>query len=97
MDDRFERYRSATAAALLDGTGATSCELRRAVAKGTPPRELTTLVQKIRSRAYAVSDADVNALRGRYSEDQLFEIVVAAAFGAALDRLAAARRAVEES
>ena len=44
-----------------------------------------------------MTDADVDALRRQYSEDQLFEIIVAAAFGAASDRLAAAHRALEEA
>jgi alkylhydroperoxidase family enzyme len=52
-------------------------------------------VEKIRTRAYTVTDQDVDALRSHFSEDQLFEIIVAAAFGAASAQLAAARRALE--
>ena len=47
-----------------------------------------TLVRKIRSRAYTVTDEDLDALRERYTEDQLFEIIVAAAFGAANKQIA---------
>ena len=36
-------------------------------------------------------------LRGRYSEDQLFEVVVSAAFGAAEARLRAGLRALEDA
>jgi alkylhydroperoxidase family enzyme len=54
-------------------------------------------VQKIQTRAYTVVDQDVEALRSRYTEDQLFEIMVAAAFGAASQRLAVAHRALEEA
>jgi alkylhydroperoxidase family enzyme len=97
VDDRFASYRQATATALLDSSGATPADLRRAVAFGTPPTELAALVAKIRRDARLVTDEDVNALRSRYSEDQLFEIIVAAAFGAASDRLAAAHRALEEA
>ena len=50
---------------------------------------------KIRMRAYTVTDQDVDALRNHFTEDQLFEIIVAAAFGAASAQLAAARRALE--
>jgi hypothetical protein len=32
-----------------------------------------SLVHKIRSRAYTVTDQDLDALRSRYTEDQLFE------------------------
>jgi alkylhydroperoxidase family enzyme len=97
VDDRFAPLRNATASALLHGSGATPPELRQAIAEGRPPQELLTLVQKIRSRAYTVTDQDLDALRSRYTEEQLFEIVVAAAFGAAQERLAAAHRALEEA
>jgi hypothetical protein len=97
MDDRFASFRNATAATLLKSPATTSAELRQAVAAGTPPSELNTLVLKIRSRAYTVTDQDLDALRSHYTEDQLFEIVVSAAFGAATERLAAAHRALEEA
>jgi alkylhydroperoxidase/carboxymuconolactone decarboxylase family protein YurZ len=97
MNDRFASFRQATANALLQSPGTTPAELRQAIASGNPPPELTTLVQKIRTRAYTVTDQDVDALRSRYTEDQLFEIIVSAVFGAASDRLAAAHRALEEA
>ncbi|HEY7446872.1 MAG TPA: hypothetical protein VH702_01915 [Vicinamibacterales bacterium] len=96
MNDRFASLRSATASALTDGPGTTPTELRQAIIQGTCPRELTALVQKIRTRAYTVTDQDLDALRDRYSEDQLFEIIVTAAFGAARDRLEAAHRALKD-
>jgi hypothetical protein len=97
VEERFASFRNATASALVDGPGATPAELRKAVAEGTPPPELMTLVQKIRSRAYTVTDQDLDALRTRYTEDQLFEVIIAAAFGAAQERLAAAHRALEDA
>ena len=97
MDDRFASFRNATAEALLNGTGATPAELRQAIARGSSPPELMSLVQKIRSRAYTVTDEDLDRLRSRYSEDALFEIIVAAAFGVAQEQLAAARRALEDA
>ena len=97
MDDRFAPLRNLTASALLNGSGTTPAGLRQAIAQGDPPEDLMALVQKIRSRAYTVTDRDVDALRDRYTEDQLFEIIVAAAFGAAQERLAAARTALEEA
>jgi len=97
MNDRFGSLRDATAAALLNGPGATAPELRQQIAGGNPPPELATLVDKVRSRAYTVTDHDLDQLRSRYTEDQLFEIVLCAAFGAANERLAAAHRALEEA
>jgi hypothetical protein len=94
---RFAPLRNATASALLQGPGSTSVELREAVASGNPPEELRPLVQKIRSRAYTVTDRDLDSLRSRYTEDQLYEIVVAAAFGAARERLSAALQALEDA
>lgn len=95
--DRFALFRTATAAAVLDRDGAMPPATRRAIAAGAPPADLKALVEKIRSRACTVTDADVDALRQQYSEDQLFEIIVAAAFGAASERLAAAHRALEQA
>lgn len=97
MEDRFASLRHATASALLDHDGITACELRRAVASGEPPPDLAPLVHKIRSCAYTITDRDLDAVRGQYSDDQLFELIVVAAFGAASERLAAARRALEEA
>jgi alkylhydroperoxidase family enzyme len=97
MDDRFKALRDATAAALLRSPGTTPEQLREAVANGQAPPELAALVQKIRTRAYTVTDQDIDALRSTYTEDQLFEIIVASAFGAARDRLSSALKAVEEA
>ena len=97
VEDRYQPFREATAAALLASAASADPALRQAVAAGTPPDDLRVLVGKIRTRAYTVTDEDVNALRDRYTEDQLFEVFVAAAFGAARERLAAARRALEKA
>jgi len=97
MDDRFRILKEATAAALLRTPASTARELREAVANGQPPPDLANLVNKIRTRAYTVTDQDVDALRSSYTEDQLFEIIVAAAFGAAQDRLSSALSALEEA
>jgi alkylhydroperoxidase family enzyme len=96
MDDRYRRQREATEAAVLRGPGRTDAALRQKVAQGTDvPAELAALVEKIGRHAYKVTDEDLAALRTRYSEDELFEIVVAAALGAATHRLDAGLRALE--
>jgi alkylhydroperoxidase family enzyme len=97
MDDRFRTFRDATAASLLRAPATTPRELREAVANGQPPPELAALVQKIRTRAYTVTDQDIDALRSAFTEDQLFEIIVTGAFGAARERLSSALKAVEEA
>jgi alkylhydroperoxidase family enzyme len=97
MEDRFAAFRTATATALLKTAGATSPSLREAVARGIAPPELAALVEKIRRHAYTVTDRDVDDLRAHYSEDQLFEIIVSAAFGAAETRLAAGLRALDQA
>ena len=97
MDDRFGALRTATATALLRGAGATSPELRAAVARGCAPPELTALVEKIHRHAYTVTDRDIDDLRSRYSDEQLFEIIVAASFGAAETRLNAGLRALDDA
>jgi hypothetical protein len=97
MADRFVAFRRATAAALLERRGATPSPLRQAIAAGSAPPELMPLVHKIRSAAYTVTDHDLETLRSRYTEEQLFEIIVAAAFGAANTQLAAAHRALEQA
>jgi len=61
----------------------------------TLPAELRDLVGKIHRHAYKITDADVQALRARYSDDQLFELIVSASVGAAQERLQAGLRAVE--
>jgi hypothetical protein len=97
MGDRFASLRNATEAAILRTAGAAEEELRAAVAAGRPPGGLVALVDKIRRNAWSVTDGDLDELRTCYTEDQLFEIIVAAAFGAAAERLEAAHRALNEA
>jgi alkylhydroperoxidase family enzyme len=97
MDDRFAALRKATEAAVFGGGGETPSDLRRAVAEGQAPPDLALLTERIRSRAHSVTDTDIDSLRVHYSDDQLFELIVAATFGAASERLAAALRALEDA
>ena len=98
MDDRFEQARQALEHAVLAGPGHTPPELRqRVAARRDAPAELRPLLEKIEGEAYRVTDADLSALQAAYSDDQRFEIVVAAALGSALLRLQAGLRALEEA
>ena len=86
-------------ASVFEGPGHTDPALRRAAASGQGlPPALQPYVDTVRRHAYRVQDADVEALRGAgYSEDQLYEITVSAALGAAGERLRAALRALEDA
>jgi hypothetical protein len=87
MAHELAALQRATHDTVLEGPGDVDRSIRRQVAHGEPPPELRALVRKIRDHAYRVTDADVDALRAHYSEDQLFEVIVAAAVGASEHRL----------
>lgn len=70
-------------------------ELRAAVA-GLPaaPAAMSAYLAKVRDCAYALTDDDVEQLKGSgFTEDEIFEQTVAAAVGEGLRRLEAAERA----
>ncbi len=85
---------------VLSGPGKTTSELRLAVearagalsgGQGTDavvPDDLSGWVEKVARHAYRTTDEDIESLRAAgYSEDQLFELTVAAALGASRARL----------
>ncbi len=94
MGVRYETFRKGLIHAVLGGFGTTPETLRRAVLEraagtrdGVPP-ELTTYVDTVARHAYKVTDQDVAALQALgHSDDDIFEITVAAAVGAAMHRL----------
>ena len=57
---------------------------------------MESYLDKVRHRAYRVTDDDVDALRERYSEDEIFEATVSVAVAAGLERLDAALDALGE-
>jgi hypothetical protein len=70
--------------------------LREAAQPDRPvPPDFAAYVEKVRTRAYTVTDAEVEALKaaGR-SEDEIFEQTVSAAVGAGLLRLDAGLEAM---
>lgn len=90
--------------ALLTQPGATRTELRRAVLEYTrssaapAPEALREFVDKIAERPWTVSDEDFARLRAAgYSEDELYEVTLAAAIGAGLQRFDAGLRALGEN
>jgi alkylhydroperoxidase family enzyme len=67
-------------------------ELRAVVAATPPaPEAMAPYLAKVADRAYAVTDADVEALTtAGFSDDEIFEQTVAAAIAQGLQRLDAA-------
>ena len=68
----------------------------RSLAAGPPsPPAMDAYLAKVRDRAYAVTDADVDALKGTgFSEDEIFEQTVAVALQEGLRRLDRAEEAI---
>jgi len=64
-------------------------ELRSVVDASAPaPAEMTEYLEKVRDRAYTVTDRDVEDLRETgFSEDEIFEQTVAVAIAEGLRRL----------
>jgi alkylhydroperoxidase family enzyme len=64
-------------------------ELRDVVAASPPaPHEMADYLEKVRDRAYAVVDHDIEALKeAGFSEDEIFEQTVTVAIAEGLRRL----------
>ena len=89
-------------ASLLGAPGETDTSLRQSVfdrarlGSGEVPENLKALVEKIAGRPWSVSDEDFTRLReAGYSEDYIYELVLAAAAGAGVRRFEAGLRAIE--
>lgn len=85
-------------AAILGGPGEIGSEVRRSAARNDGvPEPYTAFVGAIHRHAHRITDGDVAGLRAAgASQDAVFEVAVAAAYGAALERLQAGLRAVRE-
>jgi alkylhydroperoxidase family enzyme len=71
-------------------------ELRKIAAATEPaPPAMEPYLEKVRARAYTITDADVDALKAAgFSEDEIFEQTVAVAVAEGLRRLDAAERVI---
>ena len=97
MADRHEAARHALEEAVFSGKARLDSRTRRAIgSRQDVPAELRELVEKIAHHAYRVTDEDVAKLRSKYTEDELFEVIVSASLGAAAARLDAGLRLLEE-
>jgi alkylhydroperoxidase family enzyme len=69
--------------------------LEAAALPGRPqPDGMEAYLEKVRLHAYRVTDADIDALRDHYSEEEIFEQTVAVAVASGLERLTAAKQAI---
>lgn len=87
--DRHRPKLDALRAAILDGPGVLPAEVRRAAAVDDGvPEPFTAYVDAIHRHAYRITDATVAGLgEAGADDDAVFEISVAAAYGAARIRL----------
>ena len=97
---RYQENLTTLVDTVLSGPAKTTSELRHAVEARAAalsgrqntdvivPDELSGWVEKVARHAYRTTDEDVESLKAAgYSEDQLFELTVAAALGASRARL----------
>jgi alkylhydroperoxidase family enzyme len=88
MKDRFAELTNRLQQAVLFGPGDLDPNIRQAAAtSGDVPEPMKRYAEKVALHAYKVTDEDVEALlQAGYSEDQIFELTVSVALGAALSR-----------
>jgi hypothetical protein len=99
VDDPYAAARKKLEDTVLAGPGRTAKSLRQALAAQdlkAIPEDLRTLAEKIEKHAIQVTDAEFTALKAKYTEDDLFEIVIATTLGASMRRINAGLAALEE-
>lgn len=108
MERRYADRVTSLREAVESGPGRSDPQLRQAVvtraresAHGATstalPDHLTGYVDKVALHAYKVTDGDVDSLKASgHSEDEIFELTIAAAVGSALERLELGLNALED-
>jgi AhpD family alkylhydroperoxidase len=82
--------------AALEAPATTDPVLRTAAAAGGPlPEPWQSYATTVRGASYKITDTDVERLIAGYTEEEIFELTVAAAVGAAVHGFDAGRRALE--
>jgi hypothetical protein len=99
IEDKKGTAHRAVVIRVLEGDGRASRAARRAAFENAGLSEpLRTLIDKVARQPAQVSDEDIAAvLASGESEDQIFELVVCAAIGAAMRQYEAALHALEEA
>lgn len=97
MKTEFSKMVEALTSKTLDGPGKVAAALRRETAEyaAAPkpgneqiPTVLMPYLTKVALHSYRVTDADISQLKAAgFSEDELYELTICAAFGAGLARL----------
>jgi alkylhydroperoxidase family enzyme len=97
MSASATRLRQAVVARVLDGQGRTGTAARHAAFDNHGvPEPLRALVDKVAHNAWKVTDDDVAAVRRTgVSDDEIFELVIAAALGQSTRQLDAALEALD--
>jgi hypothetical protein len=82
--------------AVFESSGSTEPSVRAAAGSGAElPEPLGSYAASVRDRSYRITDTDLAGLTAAdLSDDAIFEITIAAAVGAALQRLDAGMRAI---
>ena len=96
--DRHADRIAALRRAVFDSDAVTDRATRAGAAiGGDVPASLASYLTKVREASYRITDADVAALRNAgHSEEEIFELTVAAALGAALRSRDAGLRALRD-
>jgi hypothetical protein len=94
MNPAAAKLRETLVGHVLDGPGRTTNEARRAAFDNKDAPELASaraLIDKVANHAWKVTDEDVDAVKqAGMSDDEIFELVVAAALGQSSRQLASA-------
>ncbi|MEW5742400.1 MAG: hypothetical protein AB1938_26015 [Myxococcota bacterium] len=95
MSSSFADAHAALERSVLEGPGKASVQARQAAADGSADDSpLGRYLAKVREAAYRVTPEELEALRATHSDDELFELTVAASLGAATRQLEAGFAAV---
>jgi len=98
MSQEATRLRKAVTERVLHGAGQTSGDARRAAYDNKDVAEpARALIEKVATTAWKVTDEDFAAATKTMSDDELFELVVAAALGQSTRQLDAALAALDEA
>jgi alkylhydroperoxidase family enzyme len=98
MADQVDAKLQAFEARVLDGPGHLPPAVRRAAAVASSlPAELAAFASNVRDHPTQTTEEDIDALLAAgYSEDEIFELTIAAAVGAGMHRWRAGLRAFGE-